>query len=877
MMYRLLPFLFVLWTTGLTAQIHVEQKCSPSLQRYWQKSDVRKLQAHETGLFTVVVSNVASFEQWALNNGLAIVAKHSPSGVVVIQDNQAHFHDTTLQLSDVLFADFGYRNAREETSVPGHNLYVNNIAWVQRKLPQFNGMGTTLSIKEYRFDSTDVDFYGRYVPSPGSKPAVDAHPTLMATLAVGAGNSNPAGRGAARGSKLFSSDYEGLLPDANGVYEGFDIGVQNHSYGLGIENYYGANALAYDQSVVENPGVVHVFSAGNIGIDTPTTGTYTGMAGFANLTGNFKMAKNILTVGAVDSFYQVTTFSSHGPAYDGRTKPDLVAFGNDGTSHAAALVSGAAAVVRQVYYEKADAWPSSAAVRAVLLGSADDLGASGPDFTSGFGNLNLKKAVDLVQNQFVGIGDVAQSATVEYEVVIPANVQRLKTTLCWNDPPAIPNAVSALINDLDLTIRTPNGTVLSPWAPDPRPDSLLVPARSGRDSINNAEQVMLEWPAPGAYKIIVKGNKIPGNSAQPFAFAAAWDTADHFEWTSPLGSHDAEQGKEAVLRWETTLEHQKGRLAWKTTGSDVWLTIDPEVSLDPGFKKWTLPDTFASAQVRMRVNGQDYVSDTFLIGPALRLHTVFFCPDTFMLVWNQATTDAQYKLWVLGDNYLQPFFTTPDTVVVLQTEDYPQKRFAVSALYADGHAESNTSSAPDASMNGAECYINSFYAVLNENGQIELALNLGTWYGLQGIRFEKRINGVWSFLYDANLPSAFPVTYTDETPDQGTNTYRARLIMDNGGTITSTEETVYYAGPSGFLLWPNPVQPGASITLLASLTDDNNRFALYDWMGKRVMDVILENNQTILKLPYLPPGHYVWAINNGTGNKPERGKLVVVK
>ncbi|MCC6412260.1 MAG: S8 family serine peptidase, partial [Saprospiraceae bacterium] len=489
MMYRFLPTLCVLCSLNLSAQIPVEQKCSPALQQYWQKSDVRNLPIAANELFTVVVRDVNVFEQWTRNNGMTIVAIHQPSGVVVIQDRLAHCYDTTLQRPDVLFADFGYRNALPETSVPGHNLYVNNIAWVHRQLPQFNGTGTTLSIKEYRFDSTDVDFYGRYVASPGSKPATDAHSTLMATLAVGAGNSDAAGRGAARGCELFSSNFEGLLPDENQVYEGFDIAVQNHSYGLGIENYYGASALAYDQSVIDNPTLVHVFSAGNLGFETPATGNYAGVEGYANLTGNFKMAKNILTVGAVDSFYNPTPFSSHGPAYDGRIKPDLVAFGHDGTSNAAAIVSGSAAIIQQVFYERAGFRPASEVVRAILLGTANDLGASGPDFITGYGSLNLKKAVELAQYHEIGIGDVAQNGTVEFVIQVLPNVRRLKTTLCWNDLPAVPNAPSALVNDLDLTVQMPDGTVLQPWAPDPRRDSLSAPARTGRDSINNTEQV----------------------------------------------------------------------------------------------------------------------------------------------------------------------------------------------------------------------------------------------------------------------------------------------------------------------------------------------------------------------------------------------------
>ena len=38
------------------------------------------------------------------------------------------------------------------------------------------------------------------------------------------------------------------------------------------------------------------------------------------------MAKNIITVGHIDSLGNVLSLSSRGPAYDGRIKPELVAF-----------------------------------------------------------------------------------------------------------------------------------------------------------------------------------------------------------------------------------------------------------------------------------------------------------------------------------------------------------------------------------------------------------------------------------------------------------------------------------------------------------------------------------------------------------------------
>ena len=131
-----------------------------------------------------------------------------------------------------------------------------------------------------------------------------------------------------------------------------------------MENDYGLNAIAFDKSANNNEGLLHVFSSGNSGSATSNSGVYSGITGFANLTGNFKMAKNILTVGAVDSFGNVAPLSSRGPAYDGRIKPELVAFQKNGTSEAAALVSGTALLLQQYYKnQNADSVLPSALVK----------------------------------------------------------------------------------------------------------------------------------------------------------------------------------------------------------------------------------------------------------------------------------------------------------------------------------------------------------------------------------------------------------------------------------------------------------------------------------------------------------------------------------
>src|SRR5204863_614917 len=109
------------------------------------------------------------------------------------------------------------------------------------------------------------------------------------------------GKGIASGCSIFSSTYDNLFPDSTDILLQNNVSVQNHSYGTEIQPYYGAEALAYDLQTSLNKNLLHVFSSGNRGDEASSSGNYEGLNGFSNITGNFKMAKNVITVAAIDT------------------------------------------------------------------------------------------------------------------------------------------------------------------------------------------------------------------------------------------------------------------------------------------------------------------------------------------------------------------------------------------------------------------------------------------------------------------------------------------------------------------------------------------------------------------------------------------------
>jgi hypothetical protein len=384
----------VLIVQAQPAVIPINRKLSPVLQNNRKLFSDKKEQ-----VFWIVASNIDSAKNYfrAQKLPVRIIQEHA-GGLLVVSATGPLIDSFVLNQSFIRFVDIP-RVPHEELAVGTFDNSLNTINLVHNQYPGLNGANMVVSVKENKPDTTDIDFKGRYISTPLTSNLIAPHAPNMATNIAGGENSFYTGGGVVPAASIISSNFATLLPDGDNVYKQYGISVQNHSYGTGIENYYGADAAAYDASIINNPGLLHVFSSGNSG-NLVSNGPYAGINNMANLTGSFKMAKNIITVGATDSFGNVAFLSSRGPAYDGRIKPELIAFGEDGTSGAAAHTSGTVLLLQQYYKEKhGGALPPASLIKAVLVNSADDRGNKGPDYQSGYGSLNAYKALQGLVNE----------------------------------------------------------------------------------------------------------------------------------------------------------------------------------------------------------------------------------------------------------------------------------------------------------------------------------------------------------------------------------------------------------------------------------------------------------------------------------------------
>lgn len=763
-----------------------------------------------------------------------------------------------------------------ESLVQDMNLQVNTVNKMHHVYPSYRGEGQVVSIQESLYDTTDVDLRGRHVSSPlSSSSQVDSHATDMATIIAGAGNSFITGRGVLDAASITSSDFIGVLPDEDADYSALGVQVQNHSYGTAIESFYGIQAQAYDESARNNPSLLHVFSSGNQGGQPSETGLYAGLASWANLTGNYKMSKNSLAVGAVDAEGRIVPFSSRGPTYDGRVKPEVVAYGQSGSSNAAALVSGVAGMLHQIGLEQTGEALSSSTIKALLINHADDVGAEGLDHISGYGNVDAYSAVQGLMNQQYFTDTIRSDETSSLTIQIPPNVSELKVALCWTDPAAAVGDVSALVNDLDLTVVTPSSAEVLPWVLNTQPSAAALEQSATRqpDHLNNVEQVTLSSPESGEYTIRIMGYDV---SMEPQAFSVvySWELRDAFEWSYPTASdvlpHDG--GTNSYLYWSSTLGGV-GELEYQY-GESEWLLLDDSVGLSQGYWSWEgVPDLDGLAHLRMTVGDQVFESDTFVVSRPLSIDVAFDCTDSVMLYWEEPSNAMYYELSTMGDTYLQTVRFTPDTFTVLNKSGMISSLYTVRAAFGGGQY-TPASYLTDYEAYGGACYISYFYQEELPDG-INLQLALGTTVGVANVQIDRKVGEGYEQVALIDKVDSRMIEAFDSQPVEGLNEHRVTVHLTNGQKLEAFASEAYYLQPSQLALYPNPVRSSELLTVITSQQLFDAVFKLYHSSGQEVYHRVLNSAREGIRLDGLPSGLYFYSLETD-GISQVKGRLMVL-
>ena len=269
---------------------------------------------------------------------------------------------------------------------------------------------------------------------------------------------------------------------------------------------------------------------------------------------NPENAKNLVAVGNGQNGNSANSKCGGGvgPTADGRQKPDLFTPGCSiissstsscgttsltGTSMACPGATGAAALVRQYFtegfYPTGVATPSNALtptnalMKAVLLNTCRDMTGVGgyPNNTEGWGRVVLDDSLyfngdsdklwvfDQRRNGGVSTGDVRS-----YPLQVLSSSRPLEVTLCFTDYAGTVNASNPVVNNLDLVVTSPNGTVYrgnifsGGWST----------TGGVADLKNNVERVAIANPQVGSWTFEVTAASVP-TGPSGFALCATGD------------------------------------------------------------------------------------------------------------------------------------------------------------------------------------------------------------------------------------------------------------------------------------------------------------------------------------------------------------------
>ena len=557
---------------------------------------------------------------------------------------------------------------------------------------KFDGTGVAIGMHDDGIIGPHIDYEGRL---PIQFPTTNGgdHGDHVAGTIMGAGNLDPKGRGMAFGADLYVySSANNNYNNAVNHYNTYNVVITSKSYSNGCNAGYTSLSRQLDQQTRQNSSLIHVFSAGNNG--TSDCG-YGAGSNWGNITGGHKMGKNVIATGNLTSGDLIATSSSRGPADDGRIKPDICAKGssvystidpNDygdktGTSMACPGISGSIGQLYHAYKSmNANQNPPSGLIKGVILNTADDLGNPGPDFIYGWGRINLRRALNVLENNQYSSATITNLGNSIVPVSVPGNVKELRVMVYWHDFEATTTAAKAIVNNIDIVLTDPSNNTFLPWVLNPTPNVITLNSNAVRavDSLNNMEQVTIDNPASGIYNLSITGTSVPQGPQQCFIIYEF--IFDEIYLTYPNGGEGLVPGETEVIRWDAYGSTSTFNVEYSSNGGSTWTTVSSNVPAAARQVNWVVPTSMTDAG-RIRISRgliNDVSDENFTVIPVpTNLIVDWICPDSLKLSWNAVTSASTFTAYMLGQKYMDSISITGSQSYVYKNTD-PNESYWVS-------------------------------------------------------------------------------------------------------------------------------------------------------------------------------------------------------
>ncbi len=774
--------------------------------------------------------------------------------LVIINTDSEKIIDDIINLNSVSSVSQESLQPKGESKITDQNFTINYINKANINFPLLTGENQIVAIKDDLFDVNDIDLLNKHIPSQTESSIVSNHATAMATIVSGLGNSSVSGKGVAQKATILSSDFLNLYPDEIASLQGAT--TQNHSYGTLIENFYGSLANAYDAQLFSNKDLTHCFSSGN-----------TGLQGFKSITGNFKQSKNSIVLGCIDQNEVIMPFSSKGPAYDGRIKPELVAFSTQGTSNSTALATGIITLMKQHYKTINNSSLTNTLTKAILINSAKDLGNKGPDFTYGYGNINADKCLKTItENRFIS-GNLATGQTNSHTIILPENAKNLKITLVWNDLPAEINSNISLVNDLDLEVISAENTAFLPWILNPEiPEQQAV---RGKDKINNIEQVTIENPTAGTYTLNVIGSYVSDTSLE-YSIAYEYELGNQFEWNYPVNNDNFPYDGKTIspFKWSSSFSGIQGQLSVTYNNGETWEVIANGINLDnEQFVHTPASQKFSKAKLKMTINNIDYISDNFTISYDLNISTSLVCDGTTEINWNKPANVASFNIYQLTGDHLELKEQTSNNTYTYNDG----KIYSVIPVF--DNTEGIKSESTLQYVQNSNCYFELTLAEVFEENKVKIEASLFSLYNIKKIDLVKIINNDESIISSINDINSKTFSFLDDAPIKGSNKYKINIILENNNVISSLILDTNYIGNDLFFVHPTLLSKNEELNIEAK-KEDNAIFYLYNISGQNTITSPLPSKTNNINIKNISSGIYIYKIITNSG-EIQTGKIAI--